>query len=37
MHARAFAKPCEYVASVYLQWSDAKQPTVIGLVLTTDA
>ncbi|NKB72484.1 MAG: hypothetical protein GKR89_35860 [Candidatus Latescibacteria bacterium] len=36
MHAGAFAKPCEYVASVHWQWSEGDRPTVIGLVLSTD-
>jgi len=33
----AFAKPCEYVASAHWQWSEGEQPTVIGIVLSTDA
>lgn len=37
MDAGAFSKPCAFVASAYWQWSEGEQPTVIGILLSTDA
>ena len=37
MVAGAFSKPCALVASSYWQWSEGAQPTVTGIVLSTDA
>jgi hypothetical protein len=37
MDAGAFSKPCALVASAYWQWSEGEHPTVIGILLSTDA